>query len=161
MPRGWTGVLCIICAMDVFFCMAWSSDASVLSATIQTAKEHLQALCFSFIIALVVWTWAAHLAFGRRFCDFRTFWHSFAAFGGPSVGGNSNMEDAVLTPKVLTSEWVLATAIYLTYVGFIILMLFNVLQAILVRQLPQENILHNLPVDAPYAIIILDNQHFR
>jgi hypothetical protein len=131
--RNYHGVLCVVCSMELFFSAShWSPEVSVLSQTIHTAKKQLQAFCFSIALALLIWVTAAHLTFGRRFWHFRTFWTSVAGFVGPTVGGNSHMEDAGLANKGITSEWILAFVVYLTYIGFIILLLFNILLAILV-----------------------------
>ena len=67
-------------------------------------------------IAALVWTFACHVTFARRFWTFRTFWASCAAFFEPVVGGNANVEDAVLEPHD-TSDAVLTMTIYLTYVA--------------------------------------------
>eukprot|EP01052_Picozoa_sp_SAG31_P003051 SAG31_NODE_113_length_24342_cov_5.194530_13_plen_502_part_00 len=97
------------------------------------AKYTLGSFFISALLAAYVWTYAAHFTFARRDYKFRGFWSSLASFVGPTAGGNSNVEEEAMEQgRSVTTDAALATALYFTYVIFVIFLTFNILIAILV-----------------------------
>ena len=129
--RDLFGIFCMFAALRCLIAMTFMRKLEVFFDTLLHSRDQLSYFVLLMVSSGFVFTEICYLFFGRRFFAFRSLQPTMFAIMGPVLGGNSNLEDAVLESS-RHGDTYSSIVLYWSYTAWIILLIYNVLIAILV-----------------------------